>query len=76
MEIGGEKVAVYRGEDGVVHTISPVCTHLACLVRWNSAEKTWDCPCHGGRYTPDGKVIEGPPVKALAPVQVEVKARR
>jgi len=74
VEIGGENVAVYRGQDGVVHTISPVCTHAGCIVHWNAGEKTWDCPCHGGRYTPDGKVIEGPPVKALAPVQVEVKA--
>jgi len=71
VEIGGENVAVYRGQDGVVHTISPVCTHAGCIVHWNAGEKTWDCPCHGGRYTPDGKVIEGPPVKGLEPVQVK-----
>lgn len=76
VEIGGEKVAVYRGQDGVVHTVSPVCTHLACIVHWNTAEKTWDCPCHGGRYTPDGQVIEGPPIKALAPVHVQARTER
>lgn len=76
VEIGGEKVAVYRRQDGVVHTVSPVCTHAGCIVGWNAAEKTWDCPCHGGRYTPAGEVIEGPPVKRLEPVQVQVKAER
>jgi glycine/D-amino acid oxidase-like deaminating enzyme/nitrite reductase/ring-hydroxylating ferredoxin subunit len=76
VEIGGEKVAVYRRQDGVVHTISPVCTHAGCIVGWNAAEKTWDCPCHGGRYTPSGEVIEGPPVKRLEPVQVQVKVER
>jgi glycine/D-amino acid oxidase-like deaminating enzyme/nitrite reductase/ring-hydroxylating ferredoxin subunit len=76
VEIGGEKVAVYRRKDGVVHTISPVCTHAGCIVQWNVAEKTWDCPCHGGRYTPAGEVIEGPPVKGLKPVPVEMKAGR
>lgn len=76
VEIGGENVAVYRGQDGVVYTISPVCTHAGCIVRWNAGEKSWDCPCHGGRYTPDGRVIEGPPVKGLERVEVGVKAER
>jgi glycine/D-amino acid oxidase-like deaminating enzyme/nitrite reductase/ring-hydroxylating ferredoxin subunit len=70
VELGGEKLAVYREESGALHAVSPVCTHAGCLVHWNAAEKTWDCPCHGGRYTPDGKVLEGPPVKGLAPVDV------
>lgn len=70
VEIGGEKVAVYREESGTVHAVSPVCTHALCIVHWNAAEKSWDCPCHGGRYSPDGQVLEGPPVKALAPVAV------
>lgn len=70
VEIGGEKMAVYREESGTVHAVSPVCTHALCIVHWNSAEKSWDCPCHGGRYSPDGQVLEGPPVKALAPVAV------
>lgn len=74
VQIDGEKVAVYRGEDGTLRTISPVCTHAGCIVQWNAGEKTWDCPCHGGRYTPEGKVIEGPPVKGLAPVQLHARA--
>jgi Rieske Fe-S protein len=76
VEVEGEKVAVYRGLEGVVHTVSPVCTHAGCYVHWNSGEKSWDCPCHGSRFTPDGRVIEGPAVKGLEPVQVQMKARR
>ncbi len=71
VQIGGEKVAVYREASGAVHAVSPVCTHAFCIVHWNGAEKTWDCPCHGGRYRPNGEVIEGPPVKGLAPVSIE-----
>jgi nitrite reductase/ring-hydroxylating ferredoxin subunit len=74
VEIAGEKVAVYRGQDGEVQTVSPVCTHAACIVNWNAAEKTWDCPCHGSRFAADGRVLEGPAVKRLEPVQVQVKA--
>ena len=54
------KVAVYRDERGGLHGCSAVCTHLACDVAWNRAEKTWDCPCHGSRFSPDGRVINGP----------------
>ena len=64
-------MAVYREEGGAVHAVSPVCTHAFCIVHWNAAEKSWDCPCHGGRYQPDGSVIEGPPVKGLEPVAIE-----
>jgi glycine/D-amino acid oxidase-like deaminating enzyme/nitrite reductase/ring-hydroxylating ferredoxin subunit len=70
VQMGGKKVAVYREESGAVHAVSPVCTHAGCIVHWNAAEKSWDCPCHGGRYQPDGKVLEGPPVKDLEPVPV------
>lgn len=76
VEIDGEKVAAYRGEKGEVHTVSPVCTHAACIVQWNAGEKTWDCPCHGSRFTPDGRVIEGPAVKALEAVQVHAGTER
>jgi glycine/D-amino acid oxidase-like deaminating enzyme/nitrite reductase/ring-hydroxylating ferredoxin subunit len=54
------KVAVYRDDSGELHGCSPVCTHLACDVAWNAAERSWDCPCHGSRFSPDGKVINGP----------------
>ena len=52
LEIDGERVAASRGADGSVTMVSPVCTHMGCLVEWNRAEKTWDCPCHGSRFLP------------------------
>jgi glycine/D-amino acid oxidase-like deaminating enzyme/nitrite reductase/ring-hydroxylating ferredoxin subunit len=65
---GLHKVAAYRDDDGTVHECSAVCTHLKCIVAWNSAEKTWDCPCHGSRFDPMGKVINGPAITALEPL--------
>src|SRR5829696_5155469 len=64
-ELDGEKVAAYRDQDGRLHAVSGRCTHLGCLVAWNAAEHTWDCPCHGSRYTYDGQVIQGPAVGHL-----------
>ncbi|MDQ4026408.1 MAG: FAD-dependent oxidoreductase [Actinomycetota bacterium] len=61
------QVAVYRDEAGELHKVSAVCTHLGCIVTWNNAETTWDCPCHGSRFDADGKVIQGPAVKDLEP---------
>ena len=60
LERDGQKVAAYRDPDGSVTLRSAICTHLGCVVGWNPAEKTWDCPCHGSRFQPDGKVISGP----------------
>jgi len=57
---GALKVAVYRDQTGALHERSAVCTHLGCIVRWNPAEKTWDCPCHGSRFDKFGDVINGP----------------
>lgn len=71
VSIGGEQFAVYRDADGQLHSFSPVCTHAHCIVRWNAAEKTWDCPCHGGRYDAQGFVLNGPPVYDLAPKPLE-----
>jgi glycine/D-amino acid oxidase-like deaminating enzyme/nitrite reductase/ring-hydroxylating ferredoxin subunit len=56
----GRKLAAYRDEHGKVTVCSPVCPHLGCIVGWNEAEKTWDCPCHGSRFKPTGEVIAGP----------------
>jgi len=67
---GTERVAAYRDEAGTVHAVSPVCTHLGCTVTWNTAETTWDCPCHGSRFTCDGAVIQGPAVRDLEPREV------
>ena len=57
---GLKKVAVYRDSHGTLHKCSAICPHLGCVVDWNSAEKTWDCPCHGSRFDPYGKVLNGP----------------
>jgi len=65
---GLAKVAVYRDEDGVLHECSAVCTHLGCVVRWNSHERSWDCPCHGSRFGPTGDVLTGPAPRPLPPV--------
>jgi glycine/D-amino acid oxidase-like deaminating enzyme/nitrite reductase/ring-hydroxylating ferredoxin subunit len=67
IKVRGKNVAVYRDEDGVLHAVSPVCTHMGCVVGWNPAEKSWDCPCHGSRYSRDGQVIQGPAVRDLGP---------
>ncbi|GMV25910.1 MAG: FAD-dependent oxidoreductase [Phycisphaerae bacterium] len=62
---GLHRVAVYRAPDGQVHECSAVCPHLKCVVHWNSLEKTWNCPCHGSRFDPHGKVLMGPAVDPL-----------
>jgi glycine/D-amino acid oxidase-like deaminating enzyme/nitrite reductase/ring-hydroxylating ferredoxin subunit len=67
----GHQVAVYRDPTGALFRLSPVCTHAGCIVHWNQAEHTWDCPCHGGRYTPDGRRFAGPPVDDLGPARNE-----
>ena len=63
--IEGELVGVHRAADGSLRAVSAVCTHLACIVSWNRAERSWDCPCHGSRFAPDGSVIQGPAVEDL-----------
>jgi glycine/D-amino acid oxidase-like deaminating enzyme/nitrite reductase/ring-hydroxylating ferredoxin subunit len=62
---GLKKKGVYRDESGELHSVSLRCTHLGCLLRFNSAERSWDCPCHGSRFAPDGSVLEGPATKPL-----------
>jgi len=64
---GLSKVAIYRDSDGVIHSMSAVCRHLGCIVNWNGAEKTWDCPCHGSRYDALGAVVNGPANSDLPP---------
>jgi glycine/D-amino acid oxidase-like deaminating enzyme/nitrite reductase/ring-hydroxylating ferredoxin subunit len=66
---GMHKLAVYRDEAGALHAVSATCTHMGCVVHFNSAERSWDCPCHGSRFGTDGSVLHGPAVKALAPVE-------
>jgi glycine/D-amino acid oxidase-like deaminating enzyme/nitrite reductase/ring-hydroxylating ferredoxin subunit len=65
VRLGGEKVAGHRRDDGTLVAVSPVCTHLGCQVNWNTAERSWDCPCHGSRFSPEGDVLQGPAVHRL-----------
>ena len=71
VRVGGQRCAVYRGEDDTIHAVSARCTHLGCLVAFNDAEKTWDCPCHGSRFATDGTVINGPATKNLEQSDLE-----
>jgi nitrite reductase/ring-hydroxylating ferredoxin subunit len=63
--VGTRHYALYRDDDGAVHALSARCTHLGCLVGWNSADRTWECPCHGSRFAADGTLIEGPATRDL-----------
>lgn len=65
---GVRKLAVYRDESGACHKFSAICPHLRCIVHWNSLEKTWDCPCHGSRFSALGEVLNGPAISNLTPV--------
>jgi glycine/D-amino acid oxidase-like deaminating enzyme/nitrite reductase/ring-hydroxylating ferredoxin subunit len=65
---GGAKVAAYRDSSGATLLRSAICTHAGCVVGWNGAEQTWDCPCHGSRFRPNGEVIAGPAEAPLAEV--------
>ncbi len=65
VKYNGKQWAIYRDESNAVHVLSPICTHMGCHVQWNEAEKTWDCPCHGGRYSALGERLYGPPAKDL-----------
>ncbi len=73
--LDGKKVAAYRDENGKVSTCSPVCTHLGCIVHWNEAEKTWDCPCHGSRFKPTGEVMSGPAEEPLEKMKIPTAAK-
>ncbi|MEX1095679.1 MAG: FAD-dependent oxidoreductase [Planctomycetales bacterium] len=66
---GLRMIAAYRDENGALHERSAVCTHLGCVVQWNAAEKSWDCPCHGSRFDKLGGVFNGPANRDLSPVE-------
>ncbi len=75
--VEGKRVACARDEQGKLHQVSAVCTHMGCLVQWNQAEQTWDCPCHGSRFRPNGEVLAGPaetPLEAVKPARRKTKA--
>jgi len=68
MVLTDQHVALYRDQDGGLHAISSVCTHMGCDVGWDDQNKVWACPCHGSRFAPAGDVIKGPAAKPLRPV--------
>ena len=65
LEVDGKQTAAYRDEQGTVHAVSSVCTHMGCTVEWNDGERSWDCPCHGSRFGCDGEVLHGPATRPL-----------
>lgn len=65
IEANGQRAGAYRDERGTLHVVDTTCTHMGCELNWNSAEKSWDCPCHGSRFTYEGDVIEGPALRPL-----------
>ncbi|MBB2911099.1 glycine/D-amino acid oxidase-like deaminating enzyme/nitrite reductase/ring-hydroxylating ferredoxin subunit [Streptosporangium becharense] len=71
LKVGGRRSAVYRDENGEIHAVSAVCTHLGCVVGFNDAERTWECPCHGSRFGVDGSVLQGPAVDPLRRLDVD-----
>ena len=56
----GEKLGVYKDEKGEAYVVSVKCPHLGCLLSWNADEKSWDCPCHGSRFSYTGELLDGP----------------
>lgn len=68
VRVGGHKAAAYRDEQGNLSVCSAICPHLFCTVAWNPAERTWDCPCHGSRFQPNGEVLSGPAEEPLKPL--------
>lgn len=68
-KVGGYKVGAYRDMEGELHFVSTTCTHIGCELKWNSAELSWDCPCHGSRFTYTGDIIEGPALECIKPME-------
>jgi Rieske Fe-S protein len=71
---GVHLIAAYRDDEGACHLSSATCTHLRGVVQWNASEKTWDCPCHGSRFDPYGRVLNGPAPTNLAPLEAPGEA--
>ena len=65
VELDGNKYGAYKDDEGTLHLVDITCTHVGCELKWNDAEKSWDCPCHGSRFTYDGEILEGPATHKL-----------
>lgn len=74
VEVDGRRAGVHKDDNNEFHVVDTTCTHLGCEVQWNSAEHSWDCPCHGSRFTIDGQIVEGPAMKALEGLTLNEKS--
>ncbi len=68
VDLDGQKIGIYKDEQGGLHAVDITCTHMGCELKWNTAEQTWNCPCHGSRFTPGGDIVEGPALVPLAKI--------
>jgi Rieske Fe-S protein len=73
---GLKKIAAYRDENGRLYAHSATCTHLGCVVQWNSFERCWDCPCHGSQFAIDGTALNGPAISALGEADIKDSKHR
>jgi glycine/D-amino acid oxidase-like deaminating enzyme/nitrite reductase/ring-hydroxylating ferredoxin subunit len=76
VDVDGRVVAAFRDQRGTVTTLSPTCTHMGCRVSWNTAEQTWDCPCHGSRFSSTGEVLSGPAARPLETIDLKADDTR
>jgi glycine/D-amino acid oxidase-like deaminating enzyme/nitrite reductase/ring-hydroxylating ferredoxin subunit len=70
VRVNGKRAGAYRDKQGQLHLVDTTCTHMGCEVEWNDGERTWDCPCHGSRFSYEGEVLEGPAKKPLTKLPV------
>ena len=71
VNVNGKRAGAYRDSEGKIYVVDTTCTHLGCEVEWNSGDRTWDCPCHGSRFSIAGDVIEGPAETSLEKIDLE-----
>lgn len=69
ISVDGKRAGAYRDENEELHILDITCTHVGCELEWNSAERTWDCPCHGSRFDYQGNIVEGPALNCLRDIQ-------